>query len=948
MILFYVASVALVVLVLFSGDSVDSKITEKIILICFIVAFVIYNIVADVKSFKQADHESIVHNTVCVLRYNAEKATFPLAVDVSYPQNSDYFPAYRNQVWQSIPMFLLVPGDIIDVTNREVPAWSKKLSENSYRIYPRKGVIVNRQGQEKKQDQSHVPLSPSTKITIDEKPVLCVVQQAPILLLNQKEKAGVSDVEKTRTVLLIAYVVFFVIMAFVAFASDEKVEYLAIICIPTVVMLSETMLWQLRKAALNSLEKAEDGEARKQEDDSEESEHYDSDSSDSSSFWARPVENEDDVVSDFYLPVANTPIRSMSLDAPEQLAMLTGIVFPRFHPSFFMNSIFIDNFIVFTSTVEIVDAKNSTGQVPDLESPDLQKYSAQLGPLTFASLAGKLDMTVFEPFILEIPYSKWPKIDRTLTLFGLTQHNEEEFDARRIVSVYDKENHDIANAYIVHRSTECSIIAKGSPEIILEMCSKYWNGHEVKDINNEFKEQLRSSIANATKINDGIAVAFSQGMVDSEFMIDKQVVSPDKIPNEVKNLTLLGVAILANRVSPGCEEFQETLASMGIRLAIFSHLRPRESLDAIGKMGLSTDFNCVIDLDDNAPQDIYQKLDTLNTHMPVGIKQLIEYVDKYDSIPLTIPLYLHPSEESIQSVLTMRESKNQRIGIVTDPLSADGVAFASTYPCIAYDSVSKRSNEGEYAASVSIRAINEITAMPSIIHLSEGTPIELVGDILKDSRNEEIHLRQSLTSYFFSSLFVVISSVANVLVSSEMFVFLIAVIVLLVLSFLIMCSPHDAKLLKRHRIGGLLSVNLIVMNSVIDVISVACLLVWSVIRREEKQKWHATLMFLVVGVVSVSLSNAHTMKAGVLSKNIPLIVASSAAIIVALLLHVIVGVCTDSFDWLALVLSIVAFVGSIITDFVSKYFHSKAEEDKQILAELDFTTRLGAFSPERR
>ena len=1108
-ILFCIVSVGIIISILFTYDSISYHYPEKIVFIIIILIYSIINIIIKIKTYKEEKEKSQVtlHNTVCVLRYNAEKAQFPLSVDTVYPPSSDSYSVYRNLSWQSIPSNFLIPGDILDVTGREIPPWCRKLSDNAYKLYPRKS-------------NPHFPLSesisnlsqtasiPNNMVLPENKPTLCVVQQAPVLFQNTNVDYGKSDVTKMKEFFFYVFIVVLIVIMIISFAADKKDLglYFTITLIPSLIMFSPNFLWILRKIGIYLVEKVQFKDiVEEKENDlhetSSSSSSTDFSSTDSSSFWAHPERDEDAVEVAFYLPKSTVPIRSIALDAPERLAMINCLVFPQFHPTFFASSIYIDSFIIFTNEqnkellnkgennqkenmveekiennnddnqnvnqsneekqesnqkenvqdekienkndenqnmndaseekqdnkqnenlrdekeiemddletqqqesneqeeyviieddkeenkdgdeqkdydskidknknnenenndqnnkfeehAEIIDAKNSLGLVPDLNSPDLQKYSSQLGPLTFAAIAGKWDMSIFEPFFLEMKDSKWPLVTKALSLFGETQHTHSEFNARRIMSIMNFEKTEITNIYLVHRSTECSIVSKGSPKIVLNMCSKYWNGKEVKELTQEMKENLKKTINEAKKMNDGTCVCLSQQVVDYDFSIDKKIVSHEHIPESVTDQTFLGVIVFSSRVVPEAEEFQEDLTQMGVRFAIFSNLRARESLESMGKMGLSTDFNCIIDLNDQSPSDVYDKLDTLNTHMPVGINQLIEYVQQYDSIPLTIPLYINPTEESMQSVLTLRESKGQKICVVTDPLTTSGIALTTQYPFISYDThlfSATKNEENLKSSAIAVRALNELISLPSLIHLSETTTVNLLSDLLKESKSVEMKMKSTLLTYFILCLFFLFIPISFFYKKDEMqfsYVFLISFVIICFTPLLIMLTPLDNKILKKHRVTEhIYPKSLVIMNFIIFFASLIAFHLWNILSSINKPKtWDSVLLILLFAFSSIILPNLHQMKFCLLSKNYKAIILCILFDLIILIVHIYNGFVNDTFDYTAVISAFCILVLSFIVEFVSKKLHKKAEDERQMLLELDFNTRLGAFSPEQ-
>jgi len=943
---------------------------EFVLYIAVFTIFLVFSIFNHFHLFRNRNSCAYAQQLAKQLMNYRTQIRFPYASRIERPSSMDVYPTYRDRTWQAVPVYFLIPGDVIDVANLEIPSFASPLSRNMWTAYPRSGYIEAENNVNNLLKDESSPFSPK----------LYTVLQSPLILHQMSKYNNVSNVQKLYNVMFSFFAIF--VLLFIALIPMTKNWVLSGIhvCMPYVVVSNFLFIQILRKLSLYLIDEKEKPTNQTKQPDLEAS---------SGSSWSTKDGYSDDVflstsdfIDDFYYSPQVCFLQNMSYDCPEQIALVSCLTFPRFHPLFRLPFMSTSSVLVFDQDEEIVknvDLSYSFDIIPPLNKSNVTNlYRNQLNAIGSSALQGSWNKLSFDPLVVCLKKWNLSQISYSMQYFGIATGITSSASVIKEFSIVhvSQSNLSTAQVYYLSDQNRSILVSKGDPSIVFSLCSTYWNGSSLVDIDQNFLDKLNHEIDEVKRQCHGTPFAITNYLLDGPLIDDtppKSIFTFEDLPPSIPRCqTLLGVVMFSKRTSPEAEDLVTNMQSLGIRFSIFSEYDGKESLTTMGKLGFPTDFNCVIDLSVNSPSDIYDTLDVQNTHMPVGVENLISYVDTHDSIPLTVPLYLNADHSSMVTVLNMRAKHGQNICIMCDPYHFDGFSLGNSYKMITIDSnliplpptnlqslcqddgipidsiptdiLRSRSDEALTNSLSMIHQVGKLVSNHAFAHFSSDVPLDFLSDFFLDCRHFELHMRLAIYSFFVSQLMCIlplfILGFFNFPISL-INCFIASFFIIPFLSYLSLKSPKDLDLSKSYPTSsGIIPKMMIIMGCVQVALGTIAYIVWKNIFGITK--WWGDLFMIISCILPIIVSSDHPHKLVDFSDISMLIYVATFIDLIVIAIHGLVDQ-----NLYSVLFGIGIQVLDLIAAIILKRQEALAESDRQQLYHLDFTTRLGAFSPDR-
>nr|CCC90530.1 conserved hypothetical protein [Trypanosoma congolense IL3000] len=125
--------------------------------------------------------------------------------------------------------------------------------------------------------------------------------------------------------------------------------------------------------------------------------------------------------------------------------------------------------------------------------------------------------------------------------------------------------------------------------------------------------------------------------------------------------TFLGLVGLQDSIRPNVQNAMAVLDEAGIRCMYFCSEGERRTKSLGNRLGLETDWNCCISLDEEA-----MDLDahSIRAQLPVGIKSIRRHIVHVDPIPLQVNMFSHAHGASTRAMLSILQDNHEVVAAV--------------------------------------------------------------------------------------------------------------------------------------------------------------------------------------------------------------------------------------------------------------------------------------------
>jgi magnesium-transporting ATPase (P-type) len=134
---------------------------------------------------------------------------------------------------------------------------------------------------------------------------------------------------------------------------------------------------------------------------------------------------------------------------------------------------------------------------------------------------------------------------------------------------------------------------------------------------------------------------------------------------ELKEATMIGIVSFANRPAPSVAPVLKALGKSGIRFSWFGSSCEPAVLDFGKRLGLETDWNCCLSLQD-LPEGVSSRL-------PAGICAIKKHVEGNDDVPLRVPMFCDATPSTVQAMIKMYQDNGEVVAVVGSSLKVDNM-----------------------------------------------------------------------------------------------------------------------------------------------------------------------------------------------------------------------------------------------------------------------------------
>lgn len=288
----------------------------------------------------------------------------------------------------------------------------------------------------------------------------------------------------------------------------------------------------------------------------------------------------------------------------------------------------------------------------------------------------------------------------------------------------------------------------GHPELLIDYCSDYWDGTDIKPITNEVRTYILETFRQWAERRDLYCLALAYKPVDTkytdmiikdheqiinidlkeeELTISESAVEISKIPHsplppseelerrekqaqaERKRARLfnriqrgqifLGMTAFRQQPKRDLEKFIEHLNDCGIRFIFFSKGSAQKTKAFGSKIGLMTDWNCCISLAER--EDIKMDESDRKAQLPHGIENIKKHIREVDDVPLLVSLFSDSTPESCTKMISIMQEYHEIVCVVGSSIGVRNTPiFVQGNVCISVDPTSEHQADSTIAAII--------------------------------------------------------------------------------------------------------------------------------------------------------------------------------------------------------------------------------------------------------
>jgi magnesium-transporting ATPase (P-type) len=134
---------------------------------------------------------------------------------------------------------------------------------------------------------------------------------------------------------------------------------------------------------------------------------------------------------------------------------------------------------------------------------------------------------------------------------------------------------------------------------------------------------------------------------------------------DLRESTMLGIVSFSNRPVISVAPVLKALGKSGIRFSWFGSSCEPAVLDFGKSLGLETDWNCCLSLQD-LPEGVSSRL-------PAGISAIKKHVEGNDDVPLRVPMFCDATPSSVQAMIRMYQDNGEVVAVVGSSLKVENM-----------------------------------------------------------------------------------------------------------------------------------------------------------------------------------------------------------------------------------------------------------------------------------
>lgn len=305
---------------------------------------------------------------------------------------------------------------------------------------------------------------------------------------------------------------------------------------------------------------------------------------------------------------------------------------------------------------------------------------------------------------------------------------------------------------IVEKDGQYEVFSQGNPKIVLQNCKSYWEGGDLRELEEDVLQQLNTALLQWTA-DDYDTIGFSYRPLNEE--IEKIIEDRSTLENlddatrellqsVQREHIFLGMIAITNHPKSEANRFIEDVFSAGIRFVIFCEGDLLETKAFGDDLGLYTAWNSCISLSDKPA--ITEEL--LNQEgkkvLPQGIKEIkSRLIENSDNVPLLVSMFSDSSKPDILEMVKIYQQFGELpivIGGCLDPRNtliyqaADISIGIKTLNCRDCSSCYGYKINYTHCLSIYEQIAEKLICLPCTFTLNIEQPLYVVLQVIKESR----------------------------------------------------------------------------------------------------------------------------------------------------------------------------------------------------------------------
>lgn len=412
---------------------------------------------------------------------------------------------------------------------------------------------------------------------------------------------------------------------------------------------------------------------------------------------------------------------------------------------------------------------------------------------------------------------------------------------------------EMSSIIVEYDKQEKQLHSFGDPEVLIEYCSDYYSGTDIRPLNKHLKDNILEIVKNWRERRDLYCLAISYTPIDQKYdhivngkgdIINisrketttsvniSHTLSPSATPLDEhsegdifdsekyinaadhmqRGQILLGVAAFRQQPKRDLAEFVRDLQeNCGIRFIHFSQYNTQKTKAFGSKIGMEVDWNCCISLNE---KEVELDLEDLKAKLPHGIQNIREHLKTVDDVPLLVSLFSDSTPVSTKEMIEVLQENHEVVCCVGSSININNSrSFNQANISIAVDPSTQQhlrpmdfDNLQEEVSDLQ-EDISPFLSYPCALHITthqSETPISsfsVIFHLIKEGRKMVHNIRQSLAflfascmCLFFIQLLSVVMALPSTLFTGIQFLWLILVIIPL-MSFSLLGTPIEPKIM---------------------------------------------------------------------------------------------------------------------------------------------------------
>lgn len=335
---------------------------------------------------------------------------------------------------------------------------------------------------------------------------------------------------------------------------------------------------------------------------------------------------------------------------------------------------------------------------------------------------------------------------------------------------------EMSSVIVEYEGSGMQIQSHGHPELLLQHCDDYWDGDDLRSLNSDVRQQIIRKFHQWSERMGLYCIALSYKPIDSHYdrIINHAIQDPavyielDNNEQSSTNLWInlqrgqifLGLVALRKPVKPSLPDFLRDLGDdSGIRFIYFSPWNTQKTKDFGGKLGLETDWNSCISLNDD--DDVELDESDVKAQLPHGIKDIRKHIETTDNVPLLMSLFSDAFPSATKQMIRILQENHESVCCLGSSTCLENLPlFAQGGVAVAVDPVSQEDNGEEENGRLdelvsSYHGFTQLLTFPCAFHIkspSSSHAFQILFHLIKEGRHMLANLKQSFMFFMGCNL----------------------------------------------------------------------------------------------------------------------------------------------------------------------------------------------------